>query len=206
MTENQIWIARNMTELVIAMFFCALFIIWLFPSYANLFLYPMPLYIAAGIYILPNSPLRRNIYLKPTIIAFIWVLLPLLINAESIHWSGQFASNLKFLLIFFLFVFNLCIYYDAKDIAVEDEHSMYKVIGANKIGIISLLSAALIAALLYTNQDKSSLFLIPFICLQNLILFLSRNINNALWHLLITDGFLGLIGIYYFTLQLLKLI
>ncbi|MBK7958846.1 MAG: hypothetical protein IPK03_12530 [Bacteroidetes bacterium] len=127
MNENQLWTARNMTELVIAMFFALFFIVWLFPSYLNLFLYPLPLYILAGLYLLPDSFFRRNAYLKPSIISLIWVLLPFLLNADRIQGENQIAFYFLFSAILFLFVFNLSIVYDAKDVDHIDENSLYKI-------------------------------------------------------------------------------
>ncbi len=201
MNENQLWTARNMTELVIAMFFCSFFIVWLFPSYLNLFLYPLPLYILAGLYLLPNSYLRRNVYLKPSIISLIWVLLPILLIAQKIPEGNRIALFFLFSAILFLFVFNLSIVYDAKDVDHMDENSMYKNLGVQKIGMLVLFNTALIILLLLTIPERFTLALIPFFLFHGVVLYISRNIKNALWHLLVIDGFLGLLGLYYFIIQ-----
>ncbi len=193
-TERSQWIILHKKTLMISIGVCLITVLFLCNNLSWLSIGIMVgAEVLSTLYYLPAINLRKQGYIKPFLVSFVWVIscsaVPLIEN----HLIS--SSTIYFLISQFFFIGMLCVLFDVKD--AETDYLQGINTYANKFGFLftKLLAIALIALQLGFLYLSGFLFLhlLPILLLSALsvmVILLCSDKKHAFFYYLIVDGLL----------------
>ena len=157
--------------------------------------------VISTLYFLPPVNLRKYGYIKPIIIATVWVVSTTVV--PIVEYKLSFQNHVWFVISQFLFLTVLCMIFDIKDAADDFLNGVNTY--ANRFGIattkvISIVLCVLSVIALYGHTDKS-LILIPGMIssvLTSASILLSKENKHHFYYYLWIDGLLLIQGVLFF--------
>ena len=153
------------------------------------------------LYFLPPIHLRKHGYIKPIIIALVWVVSTTVV--PIVEYKLSFQNHVWFIVSQFLFLTVLCMVFDIKDAADDFLNGVNTY--ANRFGIattksISIVLCVLSVIALYGYTDQSLILIPGMICgvLTSASILLSKENQHHFYYYLWIDGLLLIQGVLFF--------
>lgn len=182
MSPLQLFVAKNMTELIFMLFFISGISLYLFIQLIHDFnVYILiGLSVAGFLYLWFNDRIQNAPSIKPLYISLCWMLFIFLPIQHPFDKSQLFLAGL-----IWAFIFLLCLLYDQKD---RQQHLFQHLNTVVKTAII-VFGYMLFSFLSLEIRQSNMSYLSYFILVISLVFALSgMNKTNEKWHLTITDG------------------
>lgn len=201
-TERSQWLLKNKKKLLLSLGVSLLIVLFLCNNLS---------YTSIGImvgaeaistfYYLPPFNLRKQGYIKPFLIAFIWTISCAVV--PLIEHDLVTAKAYYFFISQFSFVSTLCFLFDVKDMEADYMNGINTY--ANKFGVnvtkavcFLLLSISAVSFYLYTNDPITRIKEVCTLLIAGLVILFTNHKRHDFYYYLVVDGLLILQTIAFF--------